>query len=134
MSLKICSEVIVRSKELPFLKARETNFSMSLSYTDIMMGVRCDNCVAWMRMPRKWRRRPASREKPDLILIVHLTAEVLSQKKAAWVWERLGVIHSSTIQFLTSPFISRLSMVRVPNMKSSFTCQIIGPILFVPDV
>ena len=84
--------LLLESRNYPLLKARETNFSMSFSYPDILMGVRCDTCVSCMRMPIKCRRCPTSREKPDLILIVHLIAEVLSQKKAVWVWERLGVI------------------------------------------
>ena len=53
----------------------------------------------------KHRRRPAAREEPDLSLIVHPTVKVLSQKRAAWVFARLGVSYYGDSQLRTSPDI-----------------------------
>ena len=64
---------------------------MSLSSPDILMGLRFEAFVAWIRMPRKQRRSPAASEESDLILNVHPTVEVLSQKRAAWVF---GILDS----------------------------------------
>ena len=76
---------------------------MSLSSSNIIMGVRCEACVACMCMLSKRRRRPAASEDPNLSLNVHPTAEVLSQNRAAWVFYRLDVKHYSAIQFRTIP-------------------------------
>ena len=104
------------------------------------MDVRCDAFVACMRMPNKRRRCPAAREEPDKRLNVHPTAEVLSQKRAAWVWARLEVMHSSASQLRTIPDRSIIFMASVLDMKISFTvcgyssCQMIDPIFLRPDV
>ena len=106
----------------------------------MLMGVRCKACVVWVRMTRKRRIRTDASEEPDLSLIVHPTSEVLSQKRAAWVFYRLDVRHYSASQLITSPASSRLLMVRVPDLNSPFTLcghsyfQMIGPILFKLDV
>ena len=113
---------------------------MSFSLPAMMMGVRCEACVACMCMPRKRRRRIDANEDPDISLNAHSTAKVLSQKRAAWVFDSLDVRHSSASQFRTSPVSSRSFMVSVPSFKRSFTfCghssfHMIGPILFSPDV
>ena len=136
MSLKICSEVFVSSEELPFFKGTETTSAMSLSLPDIMMGVRCEACVACMRITRKQRRRPATSEDPDISLNVHPTDKLLSQKRAAWVFDILDVRHSSARQFITSPARLRSLILRVPSLNMSFTfcgqyyCHMICPILF----
>ena len=82
-------------------------YAISLSSHAIMMGMRCEACVACMSMPRKQKRRPADIEDSDLSLNAQPTAEVLSQKRAAWVFDILDVRHSSAIQFRTSPARSR---------------------------
>ena len=85
-------------------------------------------------MPRKRRRRPAAREEPNCSLKVHPISEVLSQKRATWVWARLEVMYYSTIQLRTRPARYILLMVRVPEVKIYFnvcgysSCQMIGPI------
>ena len=79
---------------------------MSLSYPAMMMGVICDTCAEWMRMPRKRRKSPATREEPNIRLIVHPNSELLSHNRAAWVFASLDVRHSSTSQLRTSPAIS----------------------------
>ena len=113
---------------------------ISLYSPDILMGVRRDAFFACMRMPRKKRRYLAAREESDLSLILHPTAEVLSQKRAEWVFGRLYVRHSSASQLRTRSDSLISFMVRVPALKSYFTfyglssCQMIGPILFRPDV
>ena len=96
-------------------------YATSLYYPDIMMGLRCEDCVTWMQMPKKRRIRPDAREEPDISLLVHPTSEVLSQKRAAWVFYRLDVRHYSASQLRTSPASSRLLMVRVPDLNSPFT-------------
>ena len=137
--MKICSLVFLAANILPFWKARETTSDMSLLYTAILMGVRCEACVLWMRMPRKCRIIPIAREEPYLSLIFHSTAEVLSQNRSAWLFYRLDVSHSSASQLRTSPAILILLMVRLPAFNSYFTlcghyyCKMIGPILFRPD-
>ena len=73
----------------------------------MMMGGRCEACAAWMCMPRKRSRRPAAREEPDLSLIVHPITKVLSQKRSAWIFDKLDVRHYSAIHLITSPAISR---------------------------
>ena len=73
-------------------------YAMSLSSPAILMGVRCDACVLWIRMSRKRRIRPTAREEPDLRLIFHPTTEMLSQNRAAWVCARLDVMHYSSRQ------------------------------------
>ena len=111
---------------------------MSLSFTDILVCMRRESCVAWMRIPMKHRRRTAAREETDLSLIVHPTVKVLSQKRAAWVFAWVDVRYYSTIQLRTSPERSISLMVRVTALNSSFTlcghssCQMIEPILFRP--
>ena len=112
---------------------------MSFSSLDILIGVRCDACVAWMRMPRKRRIRPAACEEPDISLIFHPTAEVLSKERDEWARARLDTMHSSAIQVITIPARSISLMVRVHALKISFifcghtSCQMIGPIFFRLD-
>ena len=112
---------------------------MSLSLPNILMGLRFEAFVACIRMPRKQRRSPAASEESDLILNVHPTAEVLSQKRAAWVFGILDMRHFSASQFRTSPAKSRPFMVSVPSLNRSFilcghsSCHMIGLILFRPD-
>ena len=114
--------------------------AMSLSLTAMLMGARYESCAAWMRMPRKRRRRTAARNYPDISLNVHPTAKVLSQKRDAWVFDILDVRHSSARKFRTSPARSISLMVRVNSLNRSFTfcgnnsCHLIGPILFRPYV
>ena len=114
--------------------------AISFSSPDIMMGVRCEACFAWMLIPRKRSRRPDDSEDSDLILNDHRTAEVLLHKRAVWVFDRLDVRHSIASQFRTSPFSSRLLMVSVNSLNVYFTlcghssCHMIGPILFRSDV
>ena len=114
--------------------------AMSLYLPDILMVVRCEACAALMHMPRKRRRCPAASDDPDLSLNFHPTAEVLSQKRAVWVFYRLDVRHSIIIQLKTSHAIWRSFIVRVTSLNGSFTfCgqshfHMIGPILFRPDV
>ena len=104
------------------------------------MVMRCESCVACIQMNRKRRRRPDASENPDIILNIHPTAEVLSQERAAWVFDRLDVRHSSASQFITIPARSRSLVVRVPSLNRPFTfcshyyCHMIGPILFRSDV
>ena len=106
----------------------------------MMMGVRCEACVACMCMPRKRRRRPAASEDPDISLNYHPRAKVFSQKRSAWVSDSLDVSHSISSQFRNSPDSSRLFMVRVYSLNRSFTfCghsyyHMIGTILCRPDV
>ena len=113
---------------------------MSLSSPSMLMGARCDSCVAWICMTRKRSRCPAAREEPDLSLIFHPNAEVLTQNRAVCVFSRLDVRHSSASQLRNSPVRSILLMVMLPAVRISFTfCghyyfQMIGPILFRPDV
>ena len=95
-------------------------YDMYLSLPAMLMGVRCEACVACMRMPRKHRRRPAANEDPDFSLNNHPTAKVLLQNRSAWVFDSLDVKHSSASQFRTSPAILRLLMVRVPSLNMSF--------------
>ena len=91
-------------------------------------------------MPRERMRSTSAREEPDIILIVHPTTEVLSQKRAEWLWVRLDVMNSSASQLITIPVNLSLLMVRVTALKISFTfcinssCDMIGHILFRPDV
>ena len=112
---------------------------MSLSSPAMLMGVRFEACVACMKMPRKRRRRPAASEDPTLSLNSHPTAEVLSKKRAVWVFDSLDVRHSSASQFRTSPASLRSLMMRVTSLNRSSTfcghsyCHMIGPILFRPD-
>ena len=114
--------------------------AMSFYSPVMLMGVMCEACATWMRMPRKRRRRPDASEDPNLSLNIHLTAEVLSQKRSVWVFDRLYVRHSSASQFRTSPSRSRPLMVKVSSLNSSFTFfghysfHMIGTILFRPDV
>ena len=104
------------------------------------MVMRCESCVACIQMNRKRRRRPDAREEPDLRLIVHPTAKVLSQSMAAWLFTSLDVRHSSASQLRTSSASSILFMIKVIALNISFTLsghyfyQMIGPILFRPDV
>ena len=106
----------------------------------MLMGVRCDACVVWIDIPRKLIRYPAARDELDLILIFHLTAEVLLQKRYVWVFSRLDLSYSSIIQLRTIHIRSRSFILRVTALKSSFTfyrhycCQMIRPILFWMDV
>ena len=86
---------------------------MSFYLPAMLMGVSYEACVECMRMPRKRRRHPVASEEPYLSLNVHPTAEVLSQKRAAWVYDRLDVRYSSTSQFRTVPDSSRSLMVRL---------------------
>ena len=51
---------------------------MSFSSPDMMKGVRCEACVAWMRMTRKRIRRPDDSNEPYLSLNAHPNVEVLS--------------------------------------------------------
>ena len=109
---------------------------MSLSCPAILMGVRCEACVLWVRMPRKCRRSHVAREEPYISLILHPTAEVLSQKRSAWLFYRLDVSHSSARKLRTSPSSLIPLMVRLPAFNISFTvcghssCKMIGRILF----
>ena len=113
-------------------------YATSLYYPDIMMGLRCEDCVTWMQMPKKRRIRPDAREEPDISLLVHPTSEVLSQKRNVWIFARLDVRRSISSQLRSIPASSRSLMIRVPALNSSFTlcgdyyCQMIGPILFRP--
>ena len=131
---------LVAANNCPFLKAQETTSAMSLSSPSMLMGARCDSCVAWICMTRKRSRCPAAREEPDLSLIFHPNAEVLTQNRAVCVFSRLDVRHSSASQLRNSPVRSILLMVMLPAVRISFTfCghyyfQMIGPILFRPDV
>ena len=56
------------------------------------------------------------------------------------IWVRLGVMHSSAIQFRTRPESSSSFMVRLPDVNIPFTvcghynCQMIGPIVLRTDV
>ena len=109
------------ANNFPFWKAWDTTSSVSLSSPDILMGVMCEAFVAWMRIPRKRRRRPAASDYPDITFNVHPTAEVLSQKRSAWVFDRLDVRHSSAIQLRTIPARLVLLMVRLPSFNMSFT-------------
>ena len=115
-------------------------YAISLSSHAIMMGMRCEACVACMSIPRKRRRRPAASEDPDHSLNYHPTAEVLFQKRSVWVFDSLDVSHSSASQFRISPARSRPLMVSVPSLNRYFTlcghsyCHMIGPILFRSDV
>ena len=91
-----------------------------------------------MHIPKNQRIRPAAREEPDLSLIFHPTVKVLSQKRAAWVHDRLGVSYYSASQLRNSPDSSISLMVRVPALTVSFalfgnsSCQMIWYILFRP--
>ena len=106
----------------------------------MLMGARCESCVAWMRMPRKRRRHTNAWEKPDLSLIFQPTSKVLSQKRVVWVFARLDVRHSSARQLKTIPASSRSLIVMMTALDIYFifcvhySCQMIGPILFKPYV
>ena len=113
--------------------------AVSLSLPAMMMGVKCEACVACMCMPRKRSRRTADSDDPNLSLNAHPTAKLLLQKRATWVFDSLYVSNSSASQFRTNPAISRSLMVSVTSLNSSFTfcgqysCHMIGPIFFRPD-
>ena len=79
----------------------------------MIMGVMCEAFVVFMCITRKQRRRPTASEDTDISLNAHPTAEVLSQKRSAWVFDSLDVRNSSTSQFITSLTRSRSLMVRV---------------------
>ena len=130
--LKYAVRLLLAAKNFLFLKARETSSAMSLSSPDILIGGIFYACVSCMRMPMKRRRRSSVREEPNLGLIVHPTAEVLSQNRSTWVWVRLYVMRSSAIQFRTSPFSLRYFILRLAALNSYFNfcvhynCQMIG--------
>ena len=65
-------------------------------------------------MSRKQRIHPDASDDTELILNVHPTSKVLSQKRDEWVFDRLYVRYSSASQFRTSPSRSRSLVARVP--------------------
>ena len=98
------------------------------------MGMRCDAFSACMSMSKKQKRCSDAKEEPDSSLNVHPAAEVLSQKRDAWLWVRLEVMHYSAIRLRTRPARLISFILRVPDVNISFTicghssCQMIGPI------
>ena len=136
--MKMCSKVFVSRKAFSFLKGTIDDVCRYIFFACYVYG--CEACVVCIYMPSKRRRRPSAKDEPDMSLIVCPTSEMLSQKMYAWVFDRLYVSHYIASQLRTSPASSRLLMVRLPDLNSSFTfcghsdCQIMGPILFRPDV
>ena len=77
--------------------------AISFSFPAILIGERCDDSVVWMRIRRNRKRCPDAKEEPDCSLYIHPATEVLLQKRDAWLWVRLEVMHSSACQLRTRP-------------------------------
>ena len=70
----------------PFFKARDTMSAIVFSSPAMLSGVRCDDYVAYLRIPRKQSSFEAVWEHPHLSLCDQTTADTLSQKIATCLY------------------------------------------------